>query len=133
MEELGIKRIMLSSNAQAAPSNFLAVMKMVIGILATTVTIFTLYLSLRRCQWVAANNRHPMQQAANQNAQDIDASGIASGSTDRNGELTTSRSTDDAITNNNLSSRRTSPVVNQEVAQTSVQALELASQLTLSS
>ncbi|CAK9250387.1 unnamed protein product, partial [Sphagnum jensenii] len=69
----------------------------------------------------------------NQNAQDIDASGIGSGSTDRNGELTTSRSTDDAITNNNLSSRTTSPVVNQEVAQTSVQALELASQLTLSS
>jgi len=63
----------------------------------------------------------------------MDASGIASGSTDRNGELTTSRSTDDAITNNNLSSRTTSPVVNQEVAQTSVQALELASQLTLSS
>jgi hypothetical protein len=63
----------------------------------------------------------------------MDASAIAAGSTDRNGELTTSRSTDDAITNNNLSSRTTSPVVNQEVAQTSVQALELASQLTLSS
>ncbi len=63
----------------------------------------------------------------------MDASGIASGRTDRNGESTTSRSTDDAITTNNLSSRRTSPVVIQEVAQSSVQALELASQLTLSS
>ncbi len=63
MEVLGIKRIMLSSNAQAAPSNFVAVMKMVIGILAIAVTIFTLYLSLRRCSGVAANNRHPMQQA----------------------------------------------------------------------
>jgi len=63
MEELGIKRIMLSSNAQAEPSNFVRVMKMVIGILAITVTIFTLYLSLRRWQWVVANDRHPMQQA----------------------------------------------------------------------
>ncbi|CAM6026388.1 unnamed protein product [Sphagnum balticum] len=132
MEELGMKRIMLSSTAQAAPSNFVAVMKMVIGILAITVTIFTLYLSLRRCPWVAANNSHPMQQAANRNAQDMDATGIASGSTDRNGESTTRRSTDDAVTNNNLSSRTTSPA-GIEVAQTSVQALELASQLTLSS
>jgi hypothetical protein len=63
----------------------------------------------------------------------MDATGIASGSTDRNGESTTGRSTDDAITNNNLSSRTTSPAVIEEVAQTSVQALELASQLTLSS
>jgi hypothetical protein len=63
----------------------------------------------------------------------MDASGIAWGSTDRNGESTSSRSTDGAVTNNNLSSRTTSPVVIQEVAQTIVQALELASQLTLSS
>ncbi len=72
MEELGKQQVLVpastvaiaicTSSGPQAPSEFVAVMKVVVAVLAIGVTLCTLYLSLRLIRG-AAPNQQPMQKS----------------------------------------------------------------------
>jgi hypothetical protein len=72
MEELGIQRVLVpastvavaicTSSGPQAPSEFVAVMKVVLAVVAIGVTLYTLYLRLRSTRG-AAPNQQPMQES----------------------------------------------------------------------
>jgi hypothetical protein len=72
MEELGIQRVLVpastvavaicTSSGSQGPSEFVAVMKVVLTFLAIGLTLYTLYLSLRSTRG-AAPNQQPMQES----------------------------------------------------------------------
>ncbi|CAK9863834.1 unnamed protein product [Sphagnum jensenii] len=135
MDESGIKRSVLdaianmtvatcTSGGLQTPLDFVTILKVGIGLVTIIVSVYALYQNLR---WICipATNRPPIQQDAGQNAPDLEMGGPPLGF----GE-SRNASNDGTITVPEASSA--TPRILQDVVATGVQALEIASQLTVS-
>ncbi|CAM6035283.1 unnamed protein product [Sphagnum compactum] len=135
MEESGIRRLVLDAIANVTvatctsgglqtPLDFVTIIKVGIGLVTIILSVYALYRNLR---WICtpATNRPPIQQDASQNAPDLEMGRPPLGC----GE-SSNASNDGTITVPEASS--TTPGILQEVLASGLQALEIASQLTIS-
>ncbi|KAH9540592.1 hypothetical protein CY35_14G012900 [Sphagnum magellanicum] len=136
MEESGIRRLVLdaianvtvatciSSGGLQTPLDFVTIIKVGIGLVTIIVSVYVLYRNLR---WMCTptTNQPPIQQDASRNAPDLEMGRSPLGC----GE-SSNASNDGTITIPEASS--TTPRILQEVLASHVQALEIASQLTVS-
>ncbi|CAK9863828.1 unnamed protein product [Sphagnum jensenii] len=135
MEESGIRRSLLdvianetvptcTSGGLQTSLDFVTIMKLGIGLVTIIISVYVLYQNLR---WICipATNRPPIQQDASQNAPDLEMGRPPLGFAE-----SSNASNDGTITLPEASSR--TPGIIQEVLASGVQALEIASQLTVS-
>ncbi|KAH9540576.1 hypothetical protein CY35_14G012300 [Sphagnum magellanicum] len=134
MEESGIRRWVLdaianetvatcTSGGLGMPLDFVTIIKVGIGLVTISISVYALYRNLR---WICitATNRPPIQQDASQNAPDLEMGGLPLGHAE-----SSNASNDGSRTLPEASS--TTPRIMEEV-QAVLQAFEIASQLPVS-